>query len=55
VAPFKSPETALGSFEFSEDKFLYVYWKPLGKREENGPDFSYSIKRIDEDGSLLYG
>jgi hypothetical protein len=53
TAPFKSPETNTGSFEVSEDRYLYVYWKPLTRKEENGPFFSYSVDRVDEDGSKL--
>lgn len=50
VAPFKSPETDVGSFEVSEDGFIYVYWKSLARNEENGPHFGYSVLGAHEDG-----
>jgi len=53
IPPSKIPQTNIGSFEILEDRSVYVYWKRVEKREENGPDFRYRITEVSQDGEIM--
>ncbi|XP_065215488.1 cytokine receptor-like [Planococcus citri] len=54
-APYKSPETDLGSFEIHREdnrRDVFVYWKALQQTEYNGDEFYYNISIFDEYGEV---
>ncbi|XP_055851173.1 cytokine receptor-like isoform X2 [Episyrphus balteatus] len=52
--PNKSPEIDIGSFSFyPEGKFLSLFWRKLPEYEQNGPNFTYKITSIKEDGQVI--
>lgn len=52
--PERPPPIVPGSFEIVQESLnarkIFVYWQKIGREEENGPDFGYTITEVSENG-----
>lgn len=48
--PDRSPKVDQGAFFINDDNDVYIFWEELSKSERNGPNASYAITEVRENG-----